>query len=495
MALPRSTFLLRLLTYWLALALIASGLWVRHEFGTPGFGQILFHLQFGRAGLMDADPTLFHRYALYALALPLLASIALLALEPRLHAAPRYLAALRPSLPVLMLAGSLPFLANELSFWTYLEQQHYGDYFRDHYVPAGRIDAPAHKRNLVLVYVESLESTYDRADLFQRNLLAPLEQATAGWANFRRFEQTEGTGWTMGGIVSSQCGVPLRPHKMKLSGGNGFWVDEHGHHIDGNRLHENATGFLPGVTCLGDILAQAGYRNVFLGGADPEFAGKGMFLVTHGYHEVLGHEDWLRRGETAMNGWGLGDERLLAQAKQRYDQLQQSGQPFNLTLLTLDTHPPHGYPSPSCQQRGARNFPDIVECSAGLVADFVRHVRASDTAGNTDIVVMGDHLSMANDAYAQLSHVRPRYVFNRFYSPRPLPAPNREHIHHFDVLPTVLDMLGFRFGDGRLGLGASGFGPLSPQFKVAEEPHLDLKLGAPSPTYQTFWAAPPAPAR
>lgn len=490
MPLPRPTPLLRLLAYWLALVLVATGLWIRHEFGTPGFGQILFHLQFGRAGLVDADPTLFYRYALYALALPLLASAALLALERRWRHSPRRpIRALQRSLPALLLAGSVPYLGTQVSFWTYLEQQRYGDYFRDHYVPAGRIDAPTHKRNLVLIYVESLEDSYARPDLFGRNLLAPLQQATAGAASFARFEQTEGTGWTMGGIVSSQCGVPLRPRTMQLRGGNGFWVDDEGRNVDGNRLHENAAGFLPGVTCLGDILAQAGYRNIFLGGANAEFAGKGLFLLTHGYHQVLDQQDWDHRGETAMNNWGLSDERLLAQARRQYDDLQRSGQPFNLTLLTLDTHPPHGYASPGCVERGVRDFPGIVECSAGLVADLVRHVRANDPAGNTDIVILGDHLSMANEVYGLLRRVPQRTIFNRFDSPRPLPAKNREHIHHFDVLPTVLDMLGFRFAERRLGLGASGFGPLSAGFRVHEEPHLDLKLGAPSPTYRAFWEA------
>jgi hypothetical protein len=48
-------------------------------------------------------------------------------------------------------------------------------------------------------------------------------------------------------------------------------------------------------------------------------------------------------------------------------------------------------------------------------------------------------------------------------------------------------MLGFDFAKGRAGLGASGFGPLDPNYNLHLEKDLDNKLNAKSEIYKTFW--------
>jgi phosphoglycerol transferase len=91
-----------------------------------------------------------------------------------------------------------------------------------------------------------------------------------------------------------------------------------------------------------------GYTNVFLGGApNAAFAAKGTFLSSHGYAEQKDLSDWRAAGESEKNfrsDWGLSDERLMAYAKDEIDGLhaeaERTGQPFNLTVLTLDTHEP-----------------------------------------------------------------------------------------------------------------------------------------------------------
>lgn len=82
---------------------------------------------------------------------------------------------------------------------------------------------------------------------------------------------------TIEGLVNSQCGtlIPFA-HGNHSVGGFGHTVEK--------------------MTCLGDVLARAGYRQTFMQGADRKFAGTGQFLALHGYDRIMGFEDWQKMG-------------------------------------------------------------------------------------------------------------------------------------------------------------------------------------------------------
>ncbi|MBG6185347.1 phosphoglycerol transferase, partial [Arthrobacter sp. CAN_A214] len=208
-----------------------------------------------------------------------------------------------------------------------------GDYYVEPTVTSDK-----HKRNLVLIYLESGEATLEDDQLFEKDAFAPLKEATKvsdGWQSVADFQQYTGGGWTMAGLTSTQCGVPL---KGIGSAGSSSAPIERGGDVD---------TYLGGITCLGDVLTEHGYTNVFLGGANGSFAAKDTFLRSHGYSEEKDLSDWRAAGEPETNfrsDWGLSDERLMAHAKDEIDKLhaeaEKTGQPFNLSMLTLDTHEP-----------------------------------------------------------------------------------------------------------------------------------------------------------
>lgn len=83
-----------------------------------------------------------------------------------------------------------------------------------------------------------------------------------------------------------------------------------------------------------------------MGGASLEYAKKGNFFRSHQYHEVYGREEWQRLKIFSsdfhkLGGWGLYDDSLFRQAKDKVLELHKTKQPFNLTMLTVDTHMPH----------------------------------------------------------------------------------------------------------------------------------------------------------
>jgi phosphoglycerol transferase len=450
---PAAVRTARTFTYFVAFVLICFLLWINKYFGRPDLDQIVYHASFGPEGLTASDPVIVERFFRWCVLGPLVFAAAAMAVEWR--GAGQRLRARLPSamqsaarsigtrMPQLLLAvaamywvvdtSAIRFIGKNLGAGT--------DYFSAHYVPPDSVALQgAHTKNLVLIYVESLEAAYADRALFGEDRIAPLTSLRG--ESFSRYRQAPGTGFTIAAIVSTQCGVPLE--RMGI--------------FDVNTQGQVVGGFLPRATCLSDILAREGYRNVFLGGASLSFAGKGKFLRTHHYDEVYGKEDWVAQGADPhrMNGWGLYDDDLFAHAKDKLRQLHNAGKPFNLTVLTVDTHEPEGYRSRDCKVRG-EPFEGVVECSARQVADFVAFIRQSGYLDDTNIVILGDHLARKNPVADRLETLPERYIFNKFISREPMHK-NREEIVHFDLLPTMLEFLGFDARGSRMGLGYGALG-------------------------------------
>lgn len=305
---------------------------------------------------------------------------------------------------------------------------------------APEVVAPDQTRNLVLIYVESLERSYFDPARFPR-LLPELHSLRSRSLEFTRIRQVYGTGWTVGGIVASQCGVPLAVR----------------YDLDGNDFGV-FTDFLPGGTCLADILERHGYATTYMGGADARFGGKGRFLASHGFGRVLDRpalEPRLSPG-AAVHAWGLQDDDLFRLAREEFRDLAQRTRPFALVLLTLDTHHP-GYPSPSCAPYPERDVGILhaAHCTDQLVSAFIDSVRASPVSDETTIVVMSDHLAMRN-AVSPLLEAEPddRLLTLIIDAPGQEADVREGEGTSFDVAPTVMESLGFRVR-GSWGLGHS----------------------------------------
>lgn len=486
----------------MSFVLLFTSSWLGRKFGHPNFEQVLYHLQFGSNDLVDVDQKLVWSHIRQCLLAPIIPTLLIYVLESivvqiRQIGFPAYRTKIRTRMQewasrITPLLGQLCFqifrrrlplaliilaslvLLTKLSAWSYIRSLQYVEFFSANYIEPAAIQAPRHKKNLVLIYAESMEQTYAESSIFGSNLIEGLKVSGTKSESIEQFLQTPGTGWTIAGIVSSQCGVPLRPITMK--------------DID-HTSNEQAKVFMANATCLGDVLKRAGYTNIFMGGAGLDFAGKGKFLLTHGYDEVYGKKDWRERGETQFSEWGLHDDRLLANAKKKIDQLEAQGEPYNLTLLTVDMHPPSGFVSDTCKHRGASDYKNIVTCSADMVGQLIRYMHQRGYTKNTDVVVVGDHLSMGAPLDDQLEQAKERTIFNRFFTQTDLDK-NRNILYHYDLFPSILYLLGFRFTENRLALGASVFGPLSSDYTLNANDNLDEKLKAPSDAYTKLWTIP-----
>ena len=452
---------IRFATYLCAFFLLTVAFWVADNFGEPSLEQLLYHAQFGMGGLVDTDAEIIKSFVLWCLALPVFVSLLLVLIEYSIalfltHGSTHWLT--KPArlanihlikvfywfighrAPLYALTAATIYFCVQFSVTIFLHNLFGNDYFSAHYLNPHDVKVEATKpKNLVLIYVESLENAYQEPKLFGKNLLSSMDQLKG--LSFSEYRKAPGTWWTIAGITATQCGVPLKSVSL----------------YDGNDQGERMKNFLPNAVCLGDILHDAGYHNVYLGGDALGFAGKGMFFQGHHYDEVYGRDELKGKlTDAEMNFWGLYDDQLFAVAKSKLIELHKNKQPFNLTITTIDTHGPDGHFSKYCKSLGIKTFEGIVQCTSNQVTKFVKLVQKSGYSKDTNIVILGDHLAMENPVSDKLDKIKERHIYNQFISKDRFEK-NREQILPFDMFPTILDFIGFKVSGGKLGLGYTAF--------------------------------------
>ncbi|BDH47231.1 phosphoglycerol transferase I [Salmonella enterica subsp. enterica serovar Choleraesuis] len=319
-------------------------------------------------------------------------------------------------------------------------QSRAGDPDFEHYYrpPTAKIEKP--KLNLVYIYGESLERTYFNEQAFPE--LAPELSAIKNKSlDFSQTQQLPGTDYTIAGMVASQCGIPLFAP------------------FEGN-ASSSVSSFFPQTTCLGDILKNSGYQNYFIQGANLRFAGKDVFLKSHGFDNLYGAEELksMVADPAYRNDWGFYDDVVLDQVWQKFQQLSEAGKPFSLFTLTVDTHHPDGFISRGCQRTSYKYDGKVnqsfsaVSCSQELIAGLIEKIKASPWFKNTVIVVTSDHLAMNNTAWKYLNEQQRNDLFFVIRGDKPEAQVNNVKRSTLDNGATVLDILG---GDNFLGLGRS----------------------------------------
>jgi phosphoglycerol transferase len=176
--------------------------------------------------------------------------------------------------------------------------------------------------------------------------------------------------------------------------------------------------------------------------------------------------------------WGFEDEKLFAFAKERLSALASAGKPFNLTMLTVDTHHVGGYVCEECTPSSSRTkCATVVSCADRQLAEFIAWCQEQDFYENTAIVITGDHPRMDTQLVKEVDYYD-RTMYNCFINAavEPQGATAGRTATSFDLFPTTLAALGFAIPGDRLGLGVNLF---SDEATLAEQlgyDHLEAEI-------------------
>jgi len=321
-----------------------------------------------------------------------------------------------------------------------------------------KIEANGEAKNLIYIYVESLETTYtataDGGRQKQNYMprLTALAQENLSFSNrtdgkLGGFQTPLGSGWTMSALLATTSGIPYS-----------FPI--------GDNTSEKKEHFAEGLTTLGDVLEDKGYRQMFLCGSDIEFAGRDLYFSQHGNYELFDINAAREAGyiaEDYHNGfWGFEDHILFDIAKSEVLKLAEGDQPFNMTLLTVDTHNTGGYFCDECQSLYGDSedemLANIIDCTDRQVTEFVAWCQAQEFYEDTVIVITGDHPRM-DDLLVQNIEYDDRVIYNCFLNavPNTEGATTGRVFTSFDIFPTTLAAMGFEIEGNRLGLGVNLF--------------------------------------
>ncbi len=335
-----------------------------------------------------------------------------------------------------------------------IDQNTESTFIKDNYVnpKTAQITFPSKKRNLIYIYLESMEMTSSdkkNGGAFKQDVIPELTKLSKENENFSGNTSTlnggyslPGSTWTMGALFAQSSGLPLKTD------------------LGQNAMQTQKT-FFPSLTTLGDILAKQNYHQTFMIGSNGAFSGRSTYYKDHGNFDIEDYNAAIREKEIPSNYkvfWGYEDEKLFALSKQKLTKLAQSSQPFNFTMLTVDTHFPSGYKCRLCKNEFDSQYLNVMACSSRQVTTFVKWIQAQPWYQNTTIVINGDHPTMSKSYTSMVPSSYQRKTYTTYINAAVKPATYKRRTYAtMDNFPTTLAALGATIKGNRLGLGTNLF--------------------------------------
>ena len=378
-------------------------------------------------------------------------------------------------------AGFLYQAGKTSQLWEYIENVNqestlYQDYYHD--TATTNITFPQEKRNLIYIFLESVETTFfsrEQGGIMNECLIPELHALAEENINFSHNEQIggvrAGTGgnWTIGAMVSQTAGIPLKtPPTVE----------------DGNSYGGDGV-FLSGATTMMDILHENGYYQTLMVGSDSSFGGRSTLFSAHGtdriYDLFTAREDGLVAPDYKV-WWGFEDAYLFTYAQQEITKIAAQEEPFAFYMLTVDTHSVGGYTCADCPTTFENAYENVYACSSKKVTEFVKWIQAQDFYENTTIVLIGDHPTMDNTYIQSVKTEADKSYSRRMYNcfinsaVQPVNTKNRTAFT-LDMFPTVLASIGCQIEGEKLGLGTNLFADVKTLSEEIGEAALNDELG------------------
>lgn len=364
------------------------------------------------------------------------------------------------------------------------------DFIDQNYVSPHDVEMefPEKKRNLILLTMESMETTFSdvaHGGFFEDDYLQGLSDLALENECFSDTSVLNGattleyTNWTMAGLFAYSTGLPFKTG------------------LGQNNMDTQET-FFPNVVSLGDILNLEGYDQTFLCGSDSSFAGRKLYYQSHGNYAIHDYYTYWGQGyNKAENQWGFMDYHLFGFAKKEIQEkakaYDSSSKPFNYTMLTVDTHfyvgdssHPDGFVCQYCQNQYPIQYANVISCSSRQATEFVDWFFGKDgnedisenARDNTTIVILGDHPTMSSTFCLEpdkKDYARRTYV--NFINSAVTRSEKKSRIYsHFDIFPTILRSLGVSLSSPYLALGVDLYSDVPTYLETFDEDYINMQL-------------------
>lgn len=345
--------------------------------------------------------------------------------------------------------------SRQTSFLRYVDMKlHSSTIYEEYYVKpeSSIISFPEKKRNLIFIYVESMENSYASKDVGgsqDKNYISELTELAKDNVNFSNTEQLGGASVyvpsitnTMGSTVAQTSGIALN---TKI-------------------FPKNSAVEFPATVRLEDILHDNGYAQLYIEGSKGEFSMYDKYVGRYEECRVFdrttaAEQGYIDEGADYMWKWGIEDRKLFEITEELITEMSQGDKPFFVTMYTMDTHSfESGHRCPNCDSSISNDYLASVDCTSRQVADFVDWAKQQPFYENTTIILVGDHLGNEHTTMVDIDSGYTRTTYNCFINPAKKPANAKNRIFSsLDMFPTTLSAIGVEIKGDRLGLGTDLF--------------------------------------
>ena len=457
---------------FLSLLIATSISWMFRTWTGLTMNELMFHIQ---SPLQGTDSGIIISYILSCV-LVSIGIILLVGIVYKIVKKKRGLILLFSAVISVVVAGtSINYMWSRLDIKAYASNRStYSTFIDDNYIDPKSVDIkfPEQKRNLIYIYLESMENTYadeKQGGAFTKNVIPELTELSIANENFSGGQKIlnggislNGTGWTVAAMFAQSTGLPLMIP------------------IEGNSMNKQEN-FMPGLTAIGDILQENVYSQNLLLGSDANFGGRKSFYTQHGNYNIYDYYYSKDNGQIPEDYhvfWGYEDKKLFEFAKEHLLEISSLEEPFNMTILTVDTHFEDGYLCEDCQDTyGSDQYANVMACSSKQVSEFVKWVQEQDFYENTTIVISGDHPTMDSDFCEDVDENYIRKVFTTYINSA-VEAKGETYRQYstFDNFPTTLASLGAVIEGNRLGLGTNLFSSEATLLEKYDKDTIDIEL-------------------
>lgn len=222
------------------------------------------------------------------------------------------------------------------------------------------------RKNIVIILEESLGATFVK-DLDGIDVTPNLDQLRQeGWW----FKQLYATGTRsvrgIEAVISSFLPTPARSTvKLSLSQQNFYTA--------------------------ADLLSRKGYFTEFIYGGETHFDNMKSFFTGNGFQSTIGQGDIIN--PQFVGSWGASDEDLFNTAHQRFEILQQAGQPFFSLVFTSSNHEPFEFPDGAIElySKPKSSVENAVKYADFSLGEFIKMAKRSSYWNDTIFLVVADH--------------------------------------------------------------------------------------------------------
>ena len=356
-----------------------------------------------------------------------------------------------------ILAGSTAMFCTQTHFVNYVDNKlGRSTIYENYYVKpdSSVVTLPDKKRNLIFIYLESIENTYasrEEGGSQEMNYISGLTELAKDKDSVS-FSNTELLGgasvfvpaitYTQGSTVAQTSGIATITQFSQF-----YKTPEY-----------------PDMIRLEDILHDNGYEQLYIEGSKGEFSMYDKYVGRYENSHLFDRKTAADEGYTDEDGdyiwkWGIEDRKLIEITKELITDISQKDKPFFVTMYTMDTHTfESGHRCPLFDESIKNDYLASVSCTSKQITEFVNWIKQQPFYENTTVILVGDHLGNQKTTQVDIDGDYVRTTYNCFINPAKKPVSTKHRLFSsLDMFPTTLSAIGAEIKGDRLGLGTDLF--------------------------------------